>query len=280
LSKSQAIFAYLSNLGPDPYPVVKIYKDLTSRNVNVTKQDVQHLLVILREARLVSKDRPRGGCIVFLPKLFFDISGEYAKRVPGVDNPGDFIAESLRRRGTEWCSDDLLRFSETYGDLISAFFGVIDAVFVRIDIPFRTALFLYVLASQVVKEPYASALPGSNQALINRLKLATEALKVLYKRVKGKIAELTPRYTNRVYVNARNIATAVFFDTLSRAGIMRILHLPHHSEEEPDPQLALLFALDEKFVRTYDRWEELLRPKQKGGKRKRLARRANSGSSS
>jgi len=148
-----------------------------------------------------------------------------------------------------------MNFIKSYGDLITEFFALIDIVYSRHETSFR-ATTLLLISSTTIPEPYSWIIPNVKSSLFKRLELLERGLNIIYTDVKTKIISLTSEYSNQVYVNARNIATAILFYILLSKGVERILH--YHYSEKPDPHLVLLFSLDEKYIKQYHDWEKQL----------------------
>jgi hypothetical protein len=234
----------------------------SARDVRITKQDVNHVLTILRNSYIVSKNRRRGGLLVLLPRLFFELSYRYGHAAPNTD-PSSFILKQLSARGVPWCFNDLMSFVRSYGDLVAEFFALIDHVYSKHETSFRAATLL-LISTTTVPEPYSWVIPSMRSSLFERLKLLERGLSKVYGSIKARIASLTSSYENTVYINARNIATAILFYILLSEGVKRVLH--YHGSDKPDPHLSLLFTLDEKYIKQYYSWEKQLIGKQ----RKRL----------
>jgi len=259
LRKSLELFKYFIMLAPEPHPVVEYYTLTSRKDVKITKYDVYHLLVILRKSYLISRNKLKGGFLVPLPQLFFSLSYEYVNEYAKLSNidPNDFIRASSRRRNIAWCFNDLMSFIESYGDIISLFFAVVDAIYLRSELSFRAVTLLYV-STDVVPEPYSYIIPGIESSLFERIELSKKVLSRVYSLIKDRVASLTSEYTNPVYINARNIASAAFFYVLLGEGAKRILYYPIYNPNIPDPHLALLFSLDERFVKYSNNWERYL----------------------
>jgi hypothetical protein len=253
MSKSLELFKYFVMLTPEPHPVVKLYALTTKKDAKVTKYDVYHLLVILKRSHLISRNKHKGGLLIPLPQLFFNLSYTYA-RSPRVD-PEAFIKSWLRRENISWCYNDLMNFIENYGDIISLFFTVVDSIYSKSELSFRAATLLYI-ASDVVPEPYSYIVPNIKSSLFERIELSKKALSKIYSLIKDRISSLTSEYKNPVYINARNIASAIFFYVLLIEGVKRILYYP--SSDTPDPHLALLFSLNERFTEYANNWRKYL----------------------
>jgi len=260
LNKSFTIFKYFVALNPGPYPVVKVYDALTSvrgTDTRITKQDVNHVLMLLRESFVISKNRRRGGLLVLIPHLFFELSYRYAHTV----NVGaeDFILKRLNAEGISWCSDDLMNFIKSYGNIITEFFALIDATFSKHETSFRAASLL-LISSTTIPAPYSWIIPGIKSSLFEEMRLLEEGLNTIYKDLKTRIISLTSDgYQNPVYINARNIATAILFYVLLSKGVERILY---YYPEKPDPHLSLLFSLNEEYIEQYDNFVKQLSSKQ------------------
>lgn len=255
MRKSLELFKYFIMMAPEQHPVVEYYTLTSRKDVKITKYDVYHLLVILRKSYLISRNKLKGGFLVPLPQIFFNLSYEYAGSSD--TDPNDFIKISLRRRNIAWCFDDLMSFIESYGDIISLFFAVVDAIYLRSELSFRAATLLYVSAD-VVPEPYSYIIPDIKSSLFERIELSKKALSKIYSLIKGRVSLLTSEYTNPVYINARNIASAAFFYVLLGEGAKRILYYPSYNHNTPDPHLALLFSLNERFIEYANNWEKYL----------------------
>jgi len=261
LSKSFIIFKYFIELSSEPYPVVKLYNDLTAvRNTNtkITKQDVNHVLTILRKAFIIAKNRDRGGLLIIIPRLFFELSYRYAHAADiGAE---DFILKQLDAKGVSWCFNGLMNFIKSYGDIIAEFFALIDTVFSKYEVSFRAATLLHISSTTIVPAPYSWIIPDIESQLFERLKLLETVLSAIYRNIKERIASLTDQYRNPVYANARSIATAVLFYTFLTKGVERILY--YHHFEKPDPHLSLLFSLSDEYIEQYNSFEKHLTGKQ------------------
>lgn len=252
MEKSFVIYQYLVTLGPELHSVGKPYQDLTSlKGVKVTKYDAYHLLSVLRKAHLIARDKPKGGHFVFLPSLFFTLSHEYSRKGFKAST-ADFIEKSLKQRGIGWCFNDFMSFVESYGDIISIFFGIVDSVYLRQNMNPWAALLLHV-ASEVAPEPYAYGIPSIESSLYEKIELSRKALEKVYECIKVRVAQLTSEYSGSSYINARNIASATLFYILVSEGVKRILYYHY---DKPDPHLALLYALNEGFAEYHLKWKE------------------------
>lgn len=120
-----------------------------------------------------------------------------------------------------------MSFVKSYGDLIAGFFALIDTVYSKQEISFRAATLLFI-ASNIVPEPYSWIISITKSPLFERLKMLKEGLSIIYSELKSRITSLTERYSNRVYANSRNIATAILFP--SRGSRKNIVE--QHSEGE------------------------------------------------
>ena len=147
-----------------------------------------------------------------------------------------------------------MNFIKNYGDIISLFFAVVDSIYSKSELSFRAATLLYT-STNVVPEPYSYIIPGIRSSLFERIELSKKALSKIYSRIKDRISSLVSEYTNLVYVNARNIATAILFYIILNEGAKRILH---YNPNMRDPHLELLFSLNEEFIEYYNNWEEHL----------------------
>ena len=246
LSRSFRMFEFFVALGSEPYPVVKLYRVLTdSRDVKMTRQDVYHVLLVLRDAYVISKSRERGGEIVLLPRLFFELSYMYA-RLPS-DDPIEFIKNVIRDRlSIEWCFNGLMNFIGAYGDLIATFFAVVDSIFSGREISF-SAITLLLISAECMPKPYSLIIPTTS-SLFARLDLARVELSKVYASIKERVSTLTESYVNPVYINARSIATATLFYILLSEGVKRVLY----QHDKSDPHLSLLFSLDKKYLHFYE----------------------------
>jgi len=251
LNKSFTIFKYFVALDRGPYPVVKVYDALTSvrsTDTRITKQDVNHILTLLRKSSIIAKNRRRGGLLVLIPHLFFELSYRYAHTADiGAE---DFILKRLNAEGISWCFNDLMSFIKSYGDVITEFFALTDVVFSKHETSFRAATLL-LISSTTIPEPYSWIIPNVKSSLFEEMELLEKGLKTIYRDLKTRIVSLTSgKYQNPVYINARNIATAILFYVLLSKGVERILH--YHYSEKPDPHLSLLFSLNEEYIGQYD----------------------------
>ena len=257
MGKTHEMVVYVLTLGPDPHPVVKVYEDLVSesrrRGVEITKQDVHHLLAVLWKSRIASKSRQRGGYLVILPRVYFSLAERYAKVLGQGAEPGDFVGRALKEEGIGWCYDDFMGFVEGYGDLVSLFFGAIDSIYLHPDESFRAAHLSY-MVSATVGGPHL--LPGVRLGFTRRLSLAEKAFGKLYRRIKERVVELTREYRKPPYINARNIAVRALFYILGSEGVKRVLY--YYGSSRPDPQLALLFSLNERLAELYEKWDRYL----------------------
>jgi len=260
LNKSFTIFKYFVALGPGPYQVVKVYDALTSvrgAGTKITKQDVNHILTLLRKSSIIAKNRRRGGLLVLIPHLFFELSYRYAHTV----NVGaeDFILKRLNAEAIPWCFNDLVSFMKSYGDIIAEFFALIDATFSKHETSFRAATLL-LISSTTIPTPYSWIIPNIKSSLFEEMELLEKGLKTIYRDLKTRIVSLTSgKYQNPVYINARNITAAILFYVLLSKGVERILY---YYPEKPDPHLSLLFSLNEEYIEQYDNFIKQLSSKQ------------------
>jgi len=261
LNKSFTMFKYFVALDPGPYQVVKVYDALTSvrsTDTRITKQDVNHVLTLLRESFVISKNRRRGGLLVLIPHLFFELSHRYAHTASiGVE---DFILKRLNAEGISWCFNDLMSFMKSYGGVIAEFFALIDVVFSKHETSFR-AVTLLLISSTIMPEPYSWIIPNVRSSLFDEMELLEKGLKTIYRDLKTRIVSLTSgKYQNPVYINARNIAAAILFYVLLSKGVERVLH--YHYSGKPDLHLSLLFSLNEEYIEQYDSFVKHLSSRQ------------------
>jgi len=260
LNKSFTIFKYFVALDRGPYPVVKVYDALTSvrsAGTKITKQDVNHVLTLLRESFVISKNRRRGGLLVLIPHLLFELSYRYA-HVAGI-GAEDFILKRLNAESISWCFNDLMSFIKSYGNVITEFFALIDTVFFKHETSFRAATLL-LISSIIIPDPYSWIIPNVKSSLFEEMELLEKGLKTIYRDLKTRMISLTSGgYQNPVYINARNIATAILFYVLLSKGVERMLY---YYPEKPDPHLSLLFSLNEEYIEQYDSFVKQLSSKQ------------------
>jgi len=247
----------------EPLKVKEVYWDLVSigsnRGLRITKYDIYHLLQVLKKAYIICRDKDRGGHIVFIPSIFFNLSSIYSIRYNYLSrDPRMFIMETLKRGGIPWCYDSLMNFINEYKEDITLFYAVVESTLDKPAESYR-GLALLDAASKIMSRPYSSLIPRIDESLKRHYEMLLEGLDTVYKSLKSKISKLVPS-KNGVYVNMRNIATSLLFYTFLREGVKQLLigHLERF-REHPGMPLKLLFDIDEKLIDdVYTRWEEIL----------------------
>jgi len=67
------------------------------------------------------------------------------------------------------------------------------------------------ISESILPEPYSSVLIDIERSLFEMVELAKRGLERVYRVIKNRIDSLTKDFTNPVYINAKNIISAVLF---------------------------------------------------------------------